>query len=105
MSEIEILMNLRHPWIADVIGFLHPLPFLRWQIVRMHAGRGSLSEVISASPRWWTPTAKAKTIAGLALGLRFAHSFGILHGHLTMNNVLFDECGMIQIVDFCLNHF
>jgi hypothetical protein len=32
-------------------------------------------------------TTKAKAIAGLALGLRFGHSLGLLHGHLTSNNV------------------
>jgi serine/threonine protein kinase len=37
------------------------------------------------------------------LGLRFAHSLGLLHGHLIVNNVLFNEDGVIQITDFCLN--
>jgi serine/threonine protein kinase len=54
---------------------------------------------------WWTPTAKAKAIAGLVLGLRFAHSFGLLHGHLTGNAVFFNENGVIQITDFGLNGF
>jgi hypothetical protein len=27
----------------------------------------------SDAPRWWIPTAKAKAIAGIAVGLRFAH--------------------------------
>jgi serine/threonine protein kinase len=54
---------------------------------------------------WWTPTAKAKAIAGLVLGLRFAHSFGLLHGHLTGNTVFFNENGVIQITDFGLNGF
>jgi hypothetical protein len=33
-----------------------------------------------------TTKAKAKAIAGLALGLRFGHSLGLLHGRLTSNN-------------------
>jgi hypothetical protein len=37
------------------------------------------------------------------LGLRFGHSLGLLHGHLTVNNVLFQEDGVIQITYFCLN--
>jgi serine/threonine protein kinase len=36
------------------------------------------------------------------LGLRFAHSLGVLHGHLTGNNILFDSDGKIQIADFCV---
>jgi serine/threonine protein kinase len=60
----------------------------------------SLSEVVSVNPLWWTPTVKAKAVAGLVLGLRFAHSLGLVHGHLTGNNILFDSDHCIQIVDF-----
>jgi serine/threonine protein kinase len=69
----------------------------------LHSGGGSLSEVVSVSPEWWTPTAKAKAVAGLVLGLRFCHSFGLLHGHLTADNVYFNEDRVIQITDFCVN--
>jgi hypothetical protein len=34
--------------------------------------------------------------------MRFAHSFGLLHGHLTGDNVVFDDEGLIQISDFCV---
>jgi serine/threonine protein kinase len=34
------------------------------------------------------------------LGLRFAHSLGLIHGHITGNNILFDSNHCIQIVDF-----
>jgi tRNA A-37 threonylcarbamoyl transferase component Bud32 len=64
----------------------------------------SLSEVISISREWWTPTAQVKAIVGFVLGLRFAHSLGLVHGHLTVNDVLFNEDGVIQITYFCLNH-
>jgi serine/threonine protein kinase len=62
-----------------------------------------MSEVLSASPEWWTPTTKVKAIVGIVLSMRFAHSFGLLHGHLTSDNVLFDDTGMLQVSDFCLN--
>jgi hypothetical protein len=60
----------------------------------------SLSEVVSVNPVWWTSTVKAKAVAGIVLGLRFAHSLGLVHGHLTMNNIHFDCDHCIQIVDF-----
>jgi serine/threonine protein kinase len=60
----------------------------------------SLFEVISVNPIWWTSTVKAKAVAGTVLALRFAHSFGLVHGHLTTNNILFDSDHCIQIVDF-----
>jgi serine/threonine protein kinase len=60
----------------------------------------SLLEVFSVNPIWWTSTAKAKAIAGIVLVLRFAHSLGLTHGHLTGNNILFGLDHCIQIVDF-----
>jgi serine/threonine protein kinase len=101
--RIANLMNLRHPCISNPIGFVFPSPFLKLQIVREYLGGGSLSEVISASPEWWTPTAKVKALVGIVLSMRFAHSFGLLHGHLTFDNVLFDDNGVVHISDFCLN--
>jgi serine/threonine protein kinase len=56
--------------------------------------------VVSVNPPWWTSTVKAKAIAGIVLGLQFAHSLGLCHGHLTGNNILFDSDHCIQIVDF-----
>jgi serine/threonine protein kinase len=44
-----------------------------------------------------------KAIVGLVLGLRFTHSLGLLHRHLTVNNVLFNDDGVVQITHFCLN--
>jgi hypothetical protein len=38
--------------------------------------------VLSNLPGWWTPTAKAKVVAGIALALRFAHGLGLLYGAL-----------------------
>jgi hypothetical protein len=46
---------------------------------------------------------KAKAIVGIVLSMRFAHSFGLLHGDLTFDNVLLDDEGLIQICDFCQN--
>jgi serine/threonine protein kinase len=95
-------MNLRHPCIADPIGFVVSLPLQAVKIVRSYMSSSSLSEVISISPEWWTQMAKAKAVAGLVLSLWFAHSLGVLHGHLTGNNILFDLDGRIQIADFCV---
>jgi hypothetical protein len=102
-TAIENFMNLRHPCIAGAVGVVVE-PLLRGlRIVRTFSNGGSLSEVISAPPEWWTPTAKTKAVVGLALGLRFVHRFGLVHGHLTCNNVLFNENGMVQITDLCMN--
>jgi serine/threonine protein kinase len=68
----------------------------------MYCGGRSLSEVIASSPEGWTPTAKAATVVSLVLGLRFAHSLGLLHGHLTWNNIVFNGENLIQMTDFCI---
>jgi serine/threonine protein kinase len=93
---IEKLANLRHPWIAAPIGFVHSSQCGALKIGRLYACSGSLSEVVQVSPEWWSPTTKAKAIARLVLGLRFGHSLGLVHRHLTANNILFNEDGVIH---------
>jgi serine/threonine protein kinase len=101
--EIENMINLRDPCISAPIGFIFPIESGsqgELKIVRMHLEGCSLSEVISVNPLWWTSTVKAKAIAGIVLALGFAHSLGLIHGHLTGNDILFDSDHCIQIVDF-----
>jgi RIO-like serine/threonine protein kinase len=57
-------------------------------------------EVVLVNPIWWTSTVKTKGFAGILLGLRFAPSLGLVHGHLTTSKILFDSDHCIQIIDF-----
>jgi serine/threonine protein kinase len=66
----------------------------------LYFGGCSLSEVISVCPVWWTSTIKAKAVAGIIVGLDFAHSHGLIHGSLRSSNILFDSDHCIQIVEF-----
>jgi hypothetical protein len=96
----EILANLRHPCISAPLGFVIPTDFAvsdELKIVQLHCEGDLLSEVISVNPVWLTPTAKAKAIVGLVLGLRFWHSLGLMHGHLASNNVRFGSDHRIEI--------
>jgi serine/threonine protein kinase len=102
-KEIEKLMNLRHPCVAGLIGFVVEIEtgiLQELKIVRLYCEGSSLSEVISVNPVWWTSTVKAKVVAGIVLGLRFAHSLGLFHGRLSARNILFDLNHCIQIVNF-----
>jgi tRNA A-37 threonylcarbamoyl transferase component Bud32 len=101
---IQNMMNLRHSCIAGVIGVVHSSPLRVLKIIRNHIEGYSLSQVVFISPEWWTPTAKAKAVVGVLLGLRFAQSLGLVHGNLTGNNVFVTEEGMIQISDFSLQN-
>jgi serine/threonine protein kinase len=66
----------------------------------LDAAERSLADILLNSPGWWTPTVKAKAVMGVALGLRFAHGLGLLHGAVKASNILFDADRRIQIADF-----
>jgi serine/threonine protein kinase len=102
-TEIENLLNLRHPMITPLIGYALPMDSTgqrALRTMRLYAAEGSLADVLSNPPGWWTPTVKAKAIVGIALGLRFAHGLGLLHGAVKASNILFDADRRIQIADF-----
>jgi hypothetical protein len=102
---IEHLMKLRHPCISGIIGVLLRSELRVLKIVINDLGDNSLSRIVSRSPSWWTPTTKSKAIVGRVVGLCFAHSFGIFHGHLTGDNIFLKEDGVIQITDFGMNDY
>jgi serine/threonine protein kinase len=89
--------------IAPLIGRVlpgEPSELREFQTARLDATDGSLADVLSNRPAWRTPTVKAKAVVGMALGLRFAHSLGLLHGVVKASNILFDADRRIQIADF-----
>jgi hypothetical protein len=102
-KEIENKLNILHPCISVPIGFILPAEsseLRELKIVGLFVEGCSLAEVILTNPMWWTPTMKAKVVAGIALGLRFVHSFGLIHGNLNSNNILLDEAHRIQMTGF-----
>jgi serine/threonine protein kinase len=102
-TDLENLINIRHPCIACPIGFISRLESEigdELKIVGLYLEGLSLANVISVCPIWWTPTMKAKAIVSIVLGLRFVHSFGLVHGHLTSKKIVFDFNDCIEIVDF-----
>jgi hypothetical protein len=74
-----------------VIGVILPTGARVLKLVEVSVNGNSLFEVVSSSPEWWTPTAKAKAIVDLVMGLKFVHSFGLLYGNLRMNNIQLTE--------------
>jgi serine/threonine protein kinase len=103
VSVIENLLNLCHTMIAPLIGCVLPLESSgrgEFITVRLYAVEGSLADILSNPPAWWTPTVKAKAVVGIALGFRFAHGHGLLHGTVKASNILFDADQRIQIADF-----
>jgi hypothetical protein len=98
--EVEKLLNLKHRCIAAPIGFALSNAggdAMELRTVWRYAEGGSLADVLARRPPLWTATAKAMTVAGLALGLRFANGVGQPHGDLRPKWVLFDGAGTVQI--------
>jgi serine/threonine protein kinase len=97
---LERLTHLKHASIAPLFGIVFPTDSTNLMIATLYYRCGSLKEVLANPPSWWTPTAKSKTIAGIVLGMRFAHSCGCVHGSLKPSNILFDSNHNVRIVDF-----
>jgi serine/threonine protein kinase len=93
-------MNVTHPCLATPFGFVLPTASKELKMARSYTRSGSLKDVLSARPLWWTPTAKAIAVAGIVRGMKFLHSFGLIHGGMKPSNVLFDESHRIRIADF-----
>jgi serine/threonine protein kinase len=96
-------MNLKHPCIAAPFGFIVSSTWTELKIARAYSPIGSLEEVLQTSPSWWTMTMKSIAVAGIVLGLRFVHSFGLVCMNFKPSNILFDESHRIQIVDIVPN--
>jgi hypothetical protein len=101
---VKAVSNLGNTLIAALIGFAFVLAELegeeKLKVGGLHAAGGSLAEVASAGPVWWTPTAKAEAVVGIVLALRFAHGLELVHGGLNAGNALFDGGWRIHIADF-----
>jgi serine/threonine protein kinase len=100
LCKLFLLTQLKHRCIAPLIGLVLPTDSTRLQTATLYYCCGSLEDVFDKTPVWWTPTTKAKAIAGIALGMESAHRHGIVHGSLKPNNILFDEDHCVHIVDF-----
>jgi serine/threonine protein kinase len=96
-------MNLKHPCVASPFGFVVSSTWTELKLVRAYAPIGSLEEILQTSPSWWTATARSIAVVGIALGMRFVHSFGFVWGNLKPSHILFDESHRTQIVDIIPN--
>jgi serine/threonine protein kinase len=103
LKVLEMLTHLKHRCISRLCGIIFPTDSTNLKIARLYHECGSLKEVLAHRPSWWTATAKSKAIAGIVIGMRFAHSLGCAHGSLKPSNILFDNNQNVQIVDFCSN--
>jgi serine/threonine protein kinase len=108
IREVDLLRQILHPAIVGIIGIIMPqmipgrpddeTPPI---IVTEWLARGSLEDSLSNSARWarLTPTMKAKIAVGIALGMRYMHSCGVMHRDLKPANILLDWQYEVRIAD------
>jgi serine/threonine protein kinase len=103
MREVESLISLNHPCIVSLKGYCLPSGNEGPKVVTEFLGKGSLKPILasgSESPPLWTDGCKARSIAGIVLGMKFIHSKGLIHQDLKPENILFDDHHRIRIADF-----
>ncbi|OHT08500.1 hypothetical protein TRFO_22911 [Tritrichomonas foetus] len=109
-NEIEILMGAVYPSILNLVGINmcdfdgNSFPV----IITEYFENGSLDITLKQerkglSPKLWNTTKRYINIIGIALGMRFLHSKGIVHRDLKSDNVLLDENYYPRICDFGLS--
>jgi serine/threonine protein kinase len=108
IKEVDLLRQIIHPAIVGIIGIIMPqmIPGRPGEetppvIVTEWLARGSLEDSLSNAGRWgrMTPTMKAKIAVGIALGMRYMHSCGVMHRDLKPANILLDWQYEVRIGD------
>jgi serine/threonine protein kinase len=103
--EVETLVRLRHPCIVRILAWSPATDSSGGEIQMEYAPNGSLAATLCSSrnPAIWTPTRIAIVICDIALGLRYMHSQGIVHGDLKPGNIVLDRELRAKICDFGLS--
>jgi serine/threonine protein kinase len=108
MKEIELLLKWQHPCFRPIVGYTAPTVSMPGQIGMLFAVDGSLRDALDLSqqrkpPSFMNETGVSIIILGLVLGMRFAHSHGMIHRNMKPQNILLDSDGTVQINDFVSN--
>ncbi|KAF9234044.1 kinase-like domain-containing protein [Melanogaster broomeanus] len=98
--EIKVWHNLRHPNIVRLLGVTFGFGTTISTVSPWISG-GSLHTYLAGSPDL-TESARFRLIEGVVAGLKYLHSFPIVHGDLSSGNVLVDGNGRACLSDFGL---
>lgn len=105
LAEIEQIEPLHDISLANFITFIPPRSNHSYRIVTEYYPNGSLENLMNKivknnPPEGWSPTKMSIIIYGIALGLKFLHDKGIIHGNLKPSNILLDDQLQPKLVDY-----
>jgi hypothetical protein len=108
IREVKVLVSMNHPCVLHILGWKPPIEKEPAEIRSPIAENGSVHTILEkvawgARFHFWNPTGKGILILGIALGMRYIHSKGIIHGDLKPSNILVTGCGEALISDFGLS--
>lgn len=101
--EVGLLSQLSHPNIIQFVGFVEDLGRGVAWIVTPKAVNGNVRDFLSS--RAWGLTHRISLMFDIATGVEYLHTFRppIIHGDLKAANVVVNQAGHAQIIDFGLS--
>lgn len=101
-TEIKVLSELRHPRVLMLLGVVHDvLPHEGCvALVTEYMYGGSLDAVLHSTERNMKLSKKIRVLLDVADGMRFLHSFGVIHRDLKTSNILLDHEYRAKVGDF-----
>jgi serine/threonine-protein kinase len=97
--EARLLLGLAHPNVVRVLDVVDE-PDRFWLVLEYVEGSG-LGPVLAAHGRL-TPEQSLLVLRGALTGLGFAHARGVVHGDVSLDNLLLTTEGSTKVVDFGL---
>lgn len=98
--EIEILIKCQSLFLLELVGFSLNCPFT---IATAFITTGSLWDLIHNTREKLNGTQKTIIAIGIAYGMMYLHSIGVIHRDLKSPNILIDEKLLPRVADFGLS--
>ncbi|KIJ58614.1 hypothetical protein HYDPIDRAFT_119394 [Hydnomerulius pinastri MD-312] len=99
--EIKVWHKLHHPNVVPLLGIARGFGSII-STVSPWIHRGRLDTFLANMDGKLTDFGRFSLLEGVAAGLQYLHSFPVIHGDLSSNNILIDDRGQPCLTDFGL---